>query len=198
MKVYPISRSIDLTRTAVAVLRAAGHEVVLDWTAHGHRSYDGSDRVIAFRDEVAVRDCDVTLLMWVPEMKAAFFELGLAYGLGKRCIVVGADLNDMVFFRLPKIQHVRTLDEALALLNDCGACGHAVSLEWGYSNPVRPHDACGYCDSEGPCICPRKHGAAALKPCGRCHGRRTVVDYMTASIRTDTVPPHVRCPACSP
>lgn len=116
MKVYPISRSKDLTRQAITALMRAGHEVVLDWTANGARLYSEKDQRIALDDEHAIRECDAIVMMWVPAMKAAFFELGMAYALNKLCIVVGADKNDMVFFRLPRIRHVATLDEALTTL----------------------------------------------------------------------------------
>lgn len=126
MKVYPASRNRARCIEAVAALEAAGHEVTHNWAIGPACSYTHKDAYIAATDLAGVKKAQVLLLLWEEGMLGANVEFGYALGLDKRIIVVGwfgntaetmfgGDRN--VFYRLPQVVHVNTLDEALQELD---------------------------------------------------------------------------------
>lgn len=129
MKVYPASRSRQRCIDAVSALTAAGHEVTHNWAIGPKCAYDATDAGIAATDVLGVKRAQVLLLLWEEGMLGANVEFGVALGLDKRIIVVGwfnpayhtepgltqGDRN--VFYRLPQVVHVPTLEGALKILD---------------------------------------------------------------------------------
>lgn len=116
MKVYPVGRYRGVTRAVISALRAKGFEVVHDWTQATRDEDFYTRRATAHIDDEAVRACDVLLMMYTDGMKGAYFEMGMAHGLGKTIIVIDADRKDCIFHYHSDIEHVDSLDSAIALM----------------------------------------------------------------------------------
>jgi hypothetical protein len=127
MKIYVAAQYTDKDRVrrVYEALRREGHEVTYDWTN------DVEPDLAAQLDADGVRKCDALLLLPYKCGKGgAWFEAGLAYGLGKKIVAVCRsyhldpinkavvlDLDDFcVFLRLPGVVLVTDIFAAYAEL----------------------------------------------------------------------------------
>jgi hypothetical protein len=126
MKIYVAAQYTDKDRVrrVYEALRREGHEVTYDWTN------DVEPDLAAQLDADGVRKCDALLLLPYKCGKGgAWFEAGLAYGLGKKVVAVCPwipsdgilpvvfDLDDFcVFLRLPGVVLVTDIFAAYAEL----------------------------------------------------------------------------------
>ena len=125
MKIYVAAKFEEASRAheVMAQLRAAGHIITHDWTgeAVGDRTGDVLEsylRRCAEADINGVFEADLLLLLNHPAGKGIFVELGAALVLSKPVIVVDRErAPNNIFFHMTECDHVRTIDEALALIN---------------------------------------------------------------------------------
>ena len=98
----------------------AGHVVTSSWVFGGE---EGKTRAeIAYSDAKDVRDADWLVLRTFHRGTmntggGRHFEFGLAYALGKRCVIVGG--LEHVFCHLQDVKQVSTYDEALLYIAQC-------------------------------------------------------------------------------
>lgn len=127
MKIYVASsnKNRDAVRRAIAQLIAAGHEVPYDWTPNSSEGVTDPVRKaelmgrFAAEDAWGVRQADAIVVLAHPLMNATLVEFGMAVALTKVLIVVGArapDIRYCIFFRLPYVNHVATVEEAIEIL----------------------------------------------------------------------------------
>lgn len=113
-------------------LRLLGHELTCHWLWDGEEDKEIQEAAIMDVEDVLRADC----LVFIGEPQASenrgggrWFEFGLAYGTGKRCIAV-LDMDptvgghshlplghESVSTALPNVQIVRSLDELKEILN---------------------------------------------------------------------------------
>lgn len=134
MRVYVASRfspeGIEKVKDAQAKLIAAGHKIVHDWTKESADGKEGKElaeylAVIAMTDLTAVRLSEALIFINVDDktMRGAYVEAGVALGLFKRVIVVDAKPGTLnmpgscIFFMLPFVIKVATIEEAIEALN---------------------------------------------------------------------------------
>lgn len=125
IKIYVAAKSElrDVAAACAEMLRNRGFDVVSTW--HDDERFDFTEELFrspgatlatteATRDTIQILNCDV-LVHLLPAITdplrfnttgGSFFELGLACGLGKRCIAVGEPV--CVFHHLPGIVRVNT------------------------------------------------------------------------------------------
>lgn len=129
MKVYVASsnKNREATSAAIALLTRAGHEVPYDWTPNsvvGVSDRAKRDEMLArfaVEDIEGVRAADAVLVLSHPLMNATLVEFGVGVALNKRLIVVGAEepgIRYCIFFRLPSVVHVDTIETAITLLQE--------------------------------------------------------------------------------
>lgn len=104
-------------------LEARGHRITHDWTVKednlGMSDVERSDyyALCAAADVDGVLDADAFVLLHDPGCRGAFVELGIALAHGVKVIVVGGGTCPVttapIFYWLPEVQHVGTVDEAL-------------------------------------------------------------------------------------
>lgn len=111
--VYPVGRYRGITRTVVAELKRRGYIIVHDWTKEDP---GGTRRSAAVEDLYAATHCDVVLLMWTDGMKGAWVEVGAALAVGALVIAIDAKREDCIFLDHPGVEHVRYLEDAIALM----------------------------------------------------------------------------------
>lgn len=96
-------------------LRAIGVEITYDWTEHFDKpnSQETANQIEAAKLDLAgVLDCNFFVLICHHSMKGAFFEFGAAYATNRKCLIVGrAPFAENVFFCLPGVTHMETLDQ---------------------------------------------------------------------------------------
>lgn len=100
-------------------LIAAGLDVVSGWTERENTPAEIApermrEQAELDRDEVNVADVLVILGLSKSEGKAT--EMGMALARGKRVILVKSDCVGNIFYNLPNVQRVDTLDEAIGLV----------------------------------------------------------------------------------
>lgn len=106
-----------------ALLEGNGHSLTVDWTKHD-KPEAGEDMLAfkercAFTDYVGVDRADVLILLVVPDMAAAFSELGIALARRRTIIVVGyreGKDRDNVFYYHPCVLHAKTMEDAANML----------------------------------------------------------------------------------
>lgn len=101
------------------LLRAAGHEITHDWTGE-HASTDEEWLECALRDLEGVWDADVLVIEVRPEMRGAWTEFGVAIARLIPVVVVGGD-HACIFEWLPRISHVDTREQAVAVVSGLAA-----------------------------------------------------------------------------
>ncbi len=126
MKVYVASsnKNRPAVRTAIAKLVTAGHVVPYDWTVHKLAEELMSEdeahaklRGFAEQDLAGVVAADATIVLAHPLMRATHSELGMAIALGKVVVVVDAETGPFnIFYHLPQVNHVATVDQAVDFL----------------------------------------------------------------------------------
>ena len=112
MRVYVAGSSNELTRAkaAIALVRAAGHEVTSDWPPVIEKQGEANPRdvTIVLRAgwaDMATRGITLADVVWLlaPEVgmaRGAFFEFGFAFAQGKPVIVSGPEHACSVFTAL--------------------------------------------------------------------------------------------------
>jgi nucleoside 2-deoxyribosyltransferase len=113
MKFY-IATKLDRAMEHKAIgnaLRAAGHELTYDWTAHGsvqERSVD-LQQAVARAERIGVLDAEMVIGL-LPGGRGTHVELGIAAGHGKPTILFGDDpaaQYGCVFYKLPSMLHFK-------------------------------------------------------------------------------------------
>lgn len=121
MKVYVSARfeQADEVRLIQEKLKRASFEIAYDWTQQKDVKEAQLDQLgrqaYAMADFRGVQECDALILFHtVSGGQTKFVELGLALALGKKCIVVaGPGVKDCIFFYLPGIKIVESVENAL-------------------------------------------------------------------------------------
>jgi len=117
MKVYIATSFHDKERAifVASLLKENGHEITCPWWLSKVPTAEE-----AIKDIQSIRECDVILGLFEKPFvyKGAIFELGIAYILGKSIIIVGEELDSMVFMLLPEFVQVKSVDKAMKLLKD--------------------------------------------------------------------------------
>lgn len=101
---------------AAEYLASRGFEIVSRWL-HEHEdttSHPALQRE-ALSDVADVRACDALVLLNLAKSDGKASELGMAYILGKPIIVVGSSTGN-VFYHLPEVTVVDTLEQAISIL----------------------------------------------------------------------------------
>jgi nucleoside 2-deoxyribosyltransferase len=103
----------------VPFLEQEGHEVTSRWITGDLVTYECNAELAAVHDLEDIERAD-TLILFTDQYgnkpgKGKFIELGYAIRAGKRIILVGDDLESCVFYHLPTIRKVRTIEVAIAL-----------------------------------------------------------------------------------
>lgn len=127
MNVYVASKFENTAgvRKAQELLVNLGHYVTHDWTFEDASNKTGEERerylrLCAHKDLDGVKNCDVILLINYLKCAGAFTELGIALGLGKHVVVVDGYKDDLprnIFFYLPQVHHVTSVEEAVAYIH---------------------------------------------------------------------------------
>jgi hypothetical protein len=119
-----------------------------------------------------------------------------------RALFTDDDAGDAIWARWDAVQLRRAIDAADAALaeeaEDCdgGCCCHCGSSMVAHSVTDNHAPRCIFHDPYQPPPAPQPPPPQGA--CRRCGGSGRVSDMMTASIRTDTLPPEVPCPDCGP
>jgi hypothetical protein len=115
-------------KAVMAQLRERGDIITHDWTDED--SMDGASQLArdqhfarcAEADMVGVVNADWFILLHDPTCRGAFVELGAALAHGVKVVVVGGQaggadpaLSCPIFYWLREVQHVQTVEQALAL-----------------------------------------------------------------------------------
>ncbi len=126
MRIYVASQhnNREATRAAQTKFVAAGHTITHDWTAcelSQHPEQERNQRLTEFAeaDLKGVRDCDACVVLAHPGMSATLSEMGMAIALRKIVIVVDCEKDGCpfnVFYYLPSVQHVFSVDDAVFAL----------------------------------------------------------------------------------
>lgn len=111
-------------------LKAVGHEITHDWTVHEDGDRKGEElleffRKCAYEDFEGVANCDMVLLLNHEHGKGMFTEMGIALALGKPVIVTDVNKANNIFFRLPGIYVLETVDEAVDFITKENILGMA-------------------------------------------------------------------------
>ncbi len=122
-KVYIASKfeNVEPVRALRDRLRIIGVTITYDWTTHfdGPEKNNGDETGAAKLDYAGVLDCNFFVLICHPNMKGAFFEFGAAYSTNRKCIIVNRNPTaENVFFHLPGVMHVETVDQAFEYINN--------------------------------------------------------------------------------
>ncbi len=98
-------------------LRAEGHKIVSSWVYGGEEGKTREE--IALLDYNDVKSCTTLILLTKPRGTqhsggGRHVEFGMAYALGKRCIIIGE--KEHVFCHLPNITQCHTIWQAIVIL----------------------------------------------------------------------------------
>lgn len=117
MRIYTATRFLNYAaaRRFNADTRAAGHEVVCDWTISEEFDDDGKPLTpdgkdmpreiqakIAAEDLAGPRNSDITILLPVDDMAGAYLECGVAINSGKQVWIAG-EHRFLIFWALPSV-----------------------------------------------------------------------------------------------
>jgi hypothetical protein len=108
----------EAAQLAKAALQSAGLNVVSTWTEQPDEDAPGlTDKVRrAVSDWSELRSADAFVLLSLERSSGKETEMGGAVMAGKRVIVVGDEGGNNVFYNLPEVERVDTLNEAIVLL----------------------------------------------------------------------------------
>jgi len=94
--------NLNEARLFMEALKYWGHEITHDWTVH--ETEDGhSRREHAVLDIDGVIKADALVLVWYPDMRGAFVEMGVALGLNKSVYLIGWPRDDTIFYDHPLV-----------------------------------------------------------------------------------------------
>lgn len=124
MKIYVASKfeRVPQVREIQARLRAAGHEIVADWTSHSAAGLKGDQltrklRQCAEEDEAGVAAADAIVLLHDDNCRGGFVELGMALGRGKLVAVLGGRTavpnRGPIFYALANVNHFDTIEAVI-------------------------------------------------------------------------------------
>ena len=100
-----------------SLLKNAGHTISYDWTSENP---DWSRRTMAEKDLDGVISADAIVLICYPKLSGAMVELGICIATRKHIVVVDSrrtGCNKCIFYDLPMIKHVRTIEDAVKEIN---------------------------------------------------------------------------------
>lgn len=128
MKVYVAAKfeNKEEARAAQALLREAGHTITHDWTGEDATGITGAAlreylTTAAAGDVRGVLDADAILLIHDDRGQGLYIEFGMALACVSGPIVVVRGLSNAaripIFYYLPGIHHVETIEEAVALIS---------------------------------------------------------------------------------
>jgi hypothetical protein len=122
MRVYVASKfeNGSEVRKAQQTLREDGHTITHDWTEENAEGFHGTAlelylRECARKDYDGVLACDAFVLLHYERGAGMFTELGLAIAWRRLVVVIDGKNPDKVhniFFHLPDVVHVPSLEEA--------------------------------------------------------------------------------------
>jgi hypothetical protein len=99
------------------ILTSYGHEITANWVYGGEEGLTREDIAHLDIDDVTRADC---VLSWTEPYGSLnqgggrHFELGLAYGLGRQCFIIGP--QEIVFHHTRDIKRFETFEEAVKFL----------------------------------------------------------------------------------
>jgi nucleoside 2-deoxyribosyltransferase len=116
MKVYIATSFHDKERAefVALMLKEQGHEITCEWWKSKGPSVDE-----ALKDIRGIENCDAIVGLFEKPFiyKGAILELGVAYAMKKIIIVLGKELDSMVFTLLPEFNKAKNLTQVLKYLS---------------------------------------------------------------------------------
>ena len=123
----------DIASHAMGVLRRAGHEITHDWTAVEQDGTGSAAHAIA--DVEGVETADVFVCIPLPDCKGTWVEFGIAVACLIPIIVVGEEYAwKCIFEHLPRVTHVATIEDALAVLDAWDHPRNPVYVDEGFGD----------------------------------------------------------------
>lgn len=126
MKLYVASGlgNADNVKTAIALLKQAGHEITYDWTTHGPVFSKGRQACTdVARKELSGVEMANAVIVLLPGGRGTHVEMGVALALNKPCVIVSPDLaaNEVgpdfcAFYALPNVYHAESVKGAMQVL----------------------------------------------------------------------------------
>lgn len=103
-----------LREDVVPEMKRRGLEVTSRWIVDERCTQSG--KMGALIDLEDVDSCN-TIIFFVDQFgptpgRSKYFELGYAYAAGKRCILVGVNNTDCIFYHLPRVEKFATYSDA--------------------------------------------------------------------------------------
>lgn len=127
MKIYVAAKFEDkeLTKYVQRQLRGLGHTITCDWTSNDDTGLIGEAKKrywtqSAMEDLAGARDCDLFFLITHPSGRGSMTELGISAVMNRQIVIVNPQLCVNVFFHLPWVKHVQTVDEGIAYVQELG------------------------------------------------------------------------------
>jgi nucleoside 2-deoxyribosyltransferase len=102
-------------RDVANFLEDAGHSITCPWWKSKAPTVEEAQK-----DIQGIEDCDVVIgLFDKPYIyKGAILELGMAYAWNKHILIIGNELDSMIFMLLPRFIKVKNLKQALKVMKD--------------------------------------------------------------------------------
>lgn len=141
MKAYVAAKFEDKERARYAQrqLRELGYTITCDWTSNDDTGLVGEAKQkywtqSALEDLAGARDSDLLFLITHPNGRGSMTELGAAAVMNRQIIIVNPQLCVNVFFHLPWVHHVQSIDEGIAiakeLANNSAFESHGISMQF--------------------------------------------------------------------
>lgn len=113
----------DEASEVMRALEDKGHSITYDWTKYEKdisQMEEGEERQLvaidaSLKDYQGVVDCDVLIVIDKPLCISTHTELGIALPIKKRVVVVHNEESRNLFFNLPFVHLVDTIEEAMDL-----------------------------------------------------------------------------------
>jgi len=117
MKVYIATSFHDkeYVKQVAMILDEAGHTITYPWWYSKEATTQEAEK-----DLQAIEDCNIVLGLFekLYIYKGSIFELGIAYAIHRPILIIGNELDSMVFMLLPGVTKVKNLKQALKVMKD--------------------------------------------------------------------------------
>jgi hypothetical protein len=127
LKIYVATKfeQAAYAKKVMEALESAGHSITHDWTGEVSEGKEEDELKqfllkCASADFEGVRNCDLLLLLNHQHGKGMFTELGMALAFNKKVIVIDGWKANNIFFSLPNCTMVKTVGEAIDLIQTIG------------------------------------------------------------------------------
>jgi len=111
----------EQAKAAMKLIREAGHEITFDWTTIPHlKPYEQNQEAsmqAAIQEAKGVARADAVILLAHENGRGMYVELGMALANKKTVFVIGEEDTSTMFLFHPLVRRVKTVSEALSLLN---------------------------------------------------------------------------------